>query len=75
VGTLAPLSLLFTHLPDPEIHPQGEASFLPLLAWQLVLIQTSKQTKIMEPVLAFAKESTVYLVQGEFQDQGDNVGK
>lgn len=45
-------------------HPlQGEASFLPLLAWQLVLIQTSKQTKMMEPVLAFAKESTVYLVQ------------
>ena len=42
---------------------KGDASTLPLLAWQFVIIQVSESDRVIDPVLAFARESTVYFHQ------------
>lgn len=36
---------------------------LPLLSWQFVIIQVSEKSRIMDPVLAFARGNTVYFFQ------------
>ncbi|XP_033606542.1 vacuolar protein sorting-associated protein 8 homolog isoform X2 [Cryptotermes secundus] len=36
---------------------------LPLLAWQFVIIQTVDGTRVIDPVLAFARESTIFFYQ------------
>jgi hypothetical protein len=36
---------------------------LPLLAWQFVIIQMVDGTRVIDPVLAFARESTIYFFQ------------
>ncbi|KAL5005898.1 hypothetical protein ScPMuIL_017056 [Solemya velum] len=42
---------------------KGDASCLPLLAWQFVIIQVSERDRVIDPVLAFARESTIYFHQ------------
>jgi hypothetical protein len=36
---------------------------LPLLAWQFVIIQMVDGTRVIDPVLAFARESTIFFFQ------------
>jgi hypothetical protein len=41
----------------------GDAATLPLLAWHYVVIQLSDSEKVIDPVLAFARDQTVHFVQ------------
>jgi hypothetical protein len=36
---------------------------LPLLAWQFVIIQMADGTRVIDPVLAFARESVIFFFQ------------
>lgn len=42
---------------------QGKPSTLPLLAWQFVIIQISESDRVIDPVLAFARDNTIYFYQ------------
>ncbi|CAC5412316.1 VPS8 [Mytilus coruscus] len=42
---------------------EGSPGTLPLLAWQFVVIQVSEKDRVIDPVLAFARESTIYFYQ------------
>ena len=42
---------------------QGDAATLPLLAWQVVVIQVSESDRVIDPVLAFGRDHTVYFYQ------------
>ncbi len=45
-------------------HPlTGSPDTLPVLSWQFVLVRTSSRVKVVDPVLAFARQSTVYFYQ------------
>ncbi|GAB1606858.1 vacuolar protein sorting-associated protein 8 homolog isoform X3 [Argonauta hians] len=58
VVTLRPqLKIMFTH------PLKGDSSTLPLLAWQFVIIQISESDRVIDPVLAFARDSTIYFYQ------------
>ena len=41
----------------------GDAATLPLLAWHFVVVQLSDKQRTVEPVLAFARDQTIYFVQ------------
>jgi len=41
----------------------GDAQTLPLLAWHFVTVQLSDKRRVVDPVLAFARDQTVYFVQ------------
>lgn len=41
----------------------GDAATLPLLSWHFVVIQLSDTAKVVDPVLAFARDQTIYFVQ------------
>ena len=41
----------------------GRKDTLPLLGWQFVIIQVSRDSKVVDPVLSFARESTIYFYQ------------
>ena len=41
----------------------GDPATLPLLAWQFVLIQVTDEHRVLDPVLAFARDQTIYFVQ------------
>jgi len=41
----------------------GDAATLPLLAWHFVVAQMNDKQRSVEPVLAFARDQTVYFVQ------------
>ncbi|XP_033098288.1 vacuolar protein sorting-associated protein 8 homolog [Anneissia japonica] len=49
---------------------KGDLSTLPLLAWQFVVIQKSQSPSSIEPVLAFARDSTIYFYQLLYQTDG-----
>jgi tRNA isopentenyl-2-thiomethyl-A-37 hydroxylase MiaE len=51
------LKVLFTHplTCDPTT--------LPLVCWQMVIIQTPHNDKIVDPVLTFARDNTVHFYQ------------
>ncbi|XP_052813444.1 vacuolar protein sorting-associated protein 8 homolog isoform X3 [Mya arenaria] len=56
--TLSPqLKVVFTH------PLKGSPSCLPLLAWQFVVIQVSQSDRVVDPVLVFARESTIHFHQ------------
>ncbi|XP_053385366.1 vacuolar protein sorting-associated protein 8 homolog [Mercenaria mercenaria] len=59
--------LLVTLTPQLKVvftHPlKGNPSTLPLLAWQFVVIQVSESDRVIDPVLAFARESTIFFHQ------------
>ena len=56
--TLSPqLKVVFTH------PLKGSPSSLPLLAWQFVIIQVNENDRVIDPVLAFARESTIFFHQ------------
>ncbi|KAL4217419.1 Vacuolar protein sorting-associated protein 8 [Mactra antiquata] len=59
--------LLVTLTPQLKVvftHPlKGSPSTLPLLAWQFVIIQLSESDRVIDPVLAFARESTIFFHQ------------
>ena len=58
VLTIRPsMKVLFTHA------LQGRKDTLPLLAWQFVIIQVSKHNKVVDPVLAFGRGSTLHFYQ------------
>nr|XP_022322565.1 vacuolar protein sorting-associated protein 8 homolog [Crassostrea virginica] len=58
VVTLRPqLKVVFTH------PLKGSPTCLPLLAWQFVIIQVSERDRVIDPVLVFARESTIYFFQ------------
>ncbi|GFT81859.1 vacuolar protein sorting-associated protein 8 homolog [Nephila pilipes] len=54
------LRVWFTHAlrADPDT--------LPVLSWQFVVIQVSSTTRIIDPVLAFGRQSTIYFFQVNF---------
>ncbi|KFM79086.1 Vacuolar protein sorting-associated protein 8-like protein, partial [Stegodyphus mimosarum] len=54
------LRVWFTHAlrADPDT--------LPVLSWQFVVIQVSSTTRIIDPVLAFGRQSTVFFFQVNF---------
>ena len=41
----------------------GSIKTLPILAWQFVIIQTSKNNKVVDPVLAFGRQNTIHFYQ------------
>lgn len=41
----------------------GDATTLPLLAWHFMSVQLPHKQRDVEPVLAFARDQTVYFVQ------------
>lgn len=46
------------------VHPlRGDAATLPLLSWQFVVIQVSDSNRVIDPVLAFARDQTIFYVQ------------
>ncbi|GFR94592.1 vacuolar protein sorting-associated protein 8-like protein, partial [Elysia marginata] len=52
------------HLKVMFTHPlKGDPSTLPLLAWQFVIIQVSEKDRVIDPVLAFARDKTIYFYQ------------
>ncbi|KAK7507486.1 hypothetical protein BaRGS_00001421 [Batillaria attramentaria] len=56
--TLRPqLKVMFTH------PLKGDPSTLPQLAWQFVVIQVSEKDRVIDPVLAFGRDQTVYFYQ------------
>ncbi|CAE1274106.1 VPS8 [Acanthosepion pharaonis] len=58
IVTLRPqLKIMFTH------PLKGKPSTLPLLAWQFVIIQISESDRVIDPVLAFARDNTIYFYQ------------
>uniref|UniRef100_K1R9K0 Vacuolar protein sorting-associated protein 8-like protein n=1 Tax=Magallana gigas TaxID=29159 RepID=K1R9K0_MAGGI len=58
VVTLRPqLKVVFTH------PLKGNPTCLPLLAWHFVVIQVSERDRVIDPVLVFARESTIYFFQ------------
>ncbi|KAF2346971.1 Vacuolar protein sorting-associated protein 8 central domain [Trinorchestia longiramus] len=42
---------------------RGSSSSLPLLAWQFVVIQMPDHTRVVDPVLAFGRQNTLYFYQ------------
>ncbi|CAL1539613.1 unnamed protein product [Lymnaea stagnalis] len=58
------LVTLRPHLKVMFTHPlKGDPSTLPLLAWQFVVIQVSEKDRVIDPVLSFARDSTIYFFQ------------
>jgi len=59
--------LIITLRPDLRVvyvHPLcGDATTLPLLAWHFVTVQLPDKQRTIEPILAFARDQTVYFVQ------------
>ncbi|GLH03603.1 Vacuolar protein sorting-associated protein 8 homolog [Gryllus bimaculatus] len=51
------MQVIFTH----PLHSTPAA--LPLITWQFVIIQMADASRVVDPVLAFARESTVYFFQ------------
>lgn len=46
------------------VHPlRGDPATLPLLSWQFVVIQVSDNNRVIDPVLAFARDQTIFFVQ------------
>ncbi|KAJ8017579.1 Vacuolar protein sorting-associated protein 8-like [Holothuria leucospilota] len=39
---------------------KGPATTLPLLAWQIVIIQVTDSSRVIDPVLAFGRHDTIY---------------
>ena len=47
-----------------KFHPlQGPPDSLPLISWQMVLIQSADSTRVIDPVLAAARGTNVYFHQ------------
>jgi len=59
--------LIVTMRPDLRVRYvhtlYGDAATLPLLSWHFVVIQLSDNEKVIDPVLAFARDQTVHFVQ------------
>ncbi|XP_068082015.1 vacuolar protein sorting-associated protein 8 homolog isoform X2 [Anabrus simplex] len=51
------MQVLFTH------PLQCSPATLPLLTWQFVIIQMADSSRVVDPVLSFARESTIYFFQ------------
>lgn len=72
IAALATLSKFFVVMIRPRLrvikfHPlPGPAESLPLLAWQLVLIQLADSTKTVDPVLATARGNNLFFHQLAF---------
>ncbi|RZF35520.1 hypothetical protein LSTR_LSTR010211 [Laodelphax striatellus] len=43
---------------------------LPLLSWQFVIIQAADSSRVMDPVLAFARDSTIFFYQVSIESSG-----
>lgn len=47
-----------------KFHPlQGPPDSLPLISWQMVLIQSADSTRVIDPVLAAARGPNIYFHQ------------
>lgn len=42
---------------------KADPSSLPFLSWQFVIIQLAENSRIMDPVLAFARDRSIYFYQ------------
>lgn len=42
---------------------QGDPATLPQLAWQFVIIQVSEKDRVIDPVLAFGRDQTIFFYQ------------
>ncbi|KAJ8019457.1 Vacuolar protein sorting-associated protein 8-like [Holothuria leucospilota] len=47
---------------------KGPATTLPLLAWQIVIIQVTDSSRVIDPVLAFGRHDTIYFYQVVYQE-------
>lgn len=69
IVALATLSKFFVVMIRPRLkvikfHPlQGPPDSLPLISWQMVLIQSADSTRVIDPVLAAARGTNVYFHQ------------
>lgn len=69
IVALATLSKFFVVMIRPRLkvikfHPlQGPPDSLPLISWQMVLIQSADSTRAIDPVLAAARGVNVYFHQ------------
>ncbi|XP_074642624.1 vacuolar protein sorting-associated protein 8 homolog [Tubulanus polymorphus] len=66
MGTLSKV-LVVTLRPKLKVmfmHPlKGDPTTLPILAWQFVIIQVSDSDRVIDPVLAFGRDRTIYFYQ------------
>lgn len=52
-----------------KFHPMtGPAECLPLLAWQMVLIQSADTSRVIDPVLAAVRGNNLYFHQVSFHN-------
>jgi len=69
VLAMASLSKLLIVTLRPELRVtyvhtlSGDATTLPVLAWHFVLVQLSDKQRVIDPVLAFARDQTIYFIQ------------
>ena len=54
---------------------QKDASTLPILAWQLVIIQVSENERVLDPVLACARDQTVQFFQVMNQNEASSFSE
>ncbi|PIK60990.1 putative vacuolar protein sorting-associated protein 8-like [Apostichopus japonicus] len=47
---------------------KGPSDTLPLLAWQIVIIQVTQSSRVIDPVLAFGRHDTIYFYQLVYQE-------
>ena len=62
------MKVLFTHA------LVGRSDTLPIISWQFVTIQTSNSEKVVDPVIAFGRQSTIYFYQVFFLLTSLNIG-
>ncbi|CAG2122857.1 unnamed protein product, partial [Medioppia subpectinata] len=41
---------------------------LPLICWQFVMVQIAENTRVVDPVLSFARQNTIYFFQASFKN-------
>lgn len=72
IVALATLSKFFVVMIRPRLKVikfhalQGPANSLPLISWQMVLIQSADSTRVIDPVLAAARGNNIYFHQVSF---------
>ncbi|CAG2121621.1 unnamed protein product, partial [Medioppia subpectinata] len=47
---------------------KGKSDTLPLICWQFVMVQIAENTRVVDPVLSFARQNTIYFFQASFKN-------
>lgn len=73
IVALATLSKFFVVMIRPRLKVikfnalQGPSECLPLVSWQMVLIQSADSTRVIDPVLAVGRGNNIYFHQVDFR--------